>query len=230
MICLGIDTALGACSVALADEGGVRARRFELMTTGHAEALAPMTEALMREAPLSFAVLNRIAVTTGPGTFTGQRIGLAFARGLAVALRIPSVGLTTLEVIAAAARTESPGRPVLVASDARRGEAYVQAFAADGTALLPPALVALEAAADVARGCGAGLVLAGTAAAAIGGILGTAAHDIATADQPDAAFVALLGLIGPEPEGPPAPLYLRPPDAKLPGPLKAPPARFRART
>ncbi len=145
MLCLGIDTALGACSVALASESGLRARRYRAMTAGHAEALAPMAEALMAEAGVAFADLGRIAVTTGPGTFTGQRIGLAFARGLAAALGLGFVGLTTLEVIAAAARAEYPGRPVLVASDARRGEAYVQGFAADGAprtveASDPPAL------------------------------------------------------------------------------------------
>ena len=97
---LGIDTALGACSAALTADARVVAHAFEEMQRGHAEALAPMVDALMRNAGLSYAALNRIAVTTGPGTFTGQRVGLAFARAMALALKIPAVGVTTLDVMA----------------------------------------------------------------------------------------------------------------------------------
>ena len=226
MICLGLDTALGACSAALADETGLIARRYEPMAIGHAEAVAPMTDALLREAGLTFAALGRIAVTTGPGTFTGQRIGLAFARGLALALKIPCAGVTTLEVIAAAARAEHPERPVLVASDAKRGEAYVQGFRADGVAVSEPALLTYEAASEAARALGADAVLAGTASA----LLNLPALTLATADQPDAAFVARLGLARPAPDHPPHPLYLRAPDAKVAGPLKAPPVQRRDRT
>ncbi|BCW86955.1 tRNA threonylcarbamoyladenosine biosynthesis protein TsaB [Alphaproteobacteria bacterium SO-S41] len=226
MICLGLDTALGACSAALADETGLIARRFEPMAIGHAEAVAPMTEALLKEAGLTFVDLGRIAVTTGPGTFTGQRIGLAFARGLALALKIPCAGVTTLEAIAAAARAEHPGRPVLVTSDAKRGEAYVQAFGADCVALNEPALVTYEAATEMARTLGDDAVLAGTASA----LLNLPGLTVAAADQPDAAVVARLGLAQPVPDHPPHPLYLRAPDAKVAGPLKAPPPQRRDRT
>lgn len=219
MICLGLDTALGACSAALADETGVIARDRRAMATGHAEAIAPMTERLMAGAGIGFAALGRIAVTTGPGTFTGQRIGLAFARGLSVALKIPCVGVTTLAAIAEAARGEHPGRPVFVASDARRGECYAQGFAADGAPLGAPALMAYAAAGEAARALGPDILLAGTAA----GLLGLDGAPLAAEAQPDAAFVALLGLKAETPEGPPAPLYLRAPDAKPAGPLKAPP-------
>ena len=221
MLCLGLDTALGACSVALTGAAGPLAHRFQAMSTGHAEALAPMVEGLMREAGLAFPALTRIAVTTGPGTFTGQRIGLAFARGLALALKIPCIGITTLEAMAAAARAERPGHGVLVAADARRGECYAQAFAADGAPLGEPALLTLDAAAALIS---PGLTLAGTAAEAL------AAHGgvLSTVRQPDAAFVAALALPRPDPS-PPHPLYLRAPDAKLPGPLKGGPAPARAR-
>ena len=223
MLCLGLDTALGACSAALADETGVIARRWQAMATGHAEAIAPMTDALLKEAGLSFTDLGRIAVTTGPGTFTGQRIGLAFARGLALALKLPCAGVTTLEVMAAAARAEHPGRPILIASDAKRGEAYVQAFGSDGRTFSEPALLTYEAAADAARALGNETALAGTAAA----LLNLPGLTIATADQPDAAFVAQLGLAQATPDHPPHPLYLRAPDAKVAGPLKAPPVQRR---
>lgn len=221
MLCLGLDTALGACSAALAGAAGPVARRYQPMSIGHAEALAPMAEGLMREAGLAFADLTRIAVTTGPGTFTGQRIGLAFARGLALALRIPCIGLTTLEAMAEAARAERPGHDVLVATDARRGEVYAQAFTAGATPVGAPALLTLEAAAGLIT---PGMTLAGTAAEALaphGGVL-------STIRQPDAAFVAALALQRPD-LGPPHPLYLRAPDAKLPGPLKGGPAPLRAR-
>ena len=223
MLCLGLDTALGACSAALADETGVIARRWQAMTTGHAEAIAPMTDKLLKEAGLAFTDLGRIAVTTGPGTFTGQRIGLAFARGLALALKLPCAGVTTLEVMAAAARTEYPGRPVLVASDAKRGEAYVQAFGVDGAPSGEPALLTYETAARAAVALGDETVLVGTAA----GLLNLPHLTVATADQPDAAFVARLGLALPTPNHPPHPLYLRAPDAKVAGPLKAPPVQRR---
>jgi tRNA threonylcarbamoyladenosine biosynthesis protein TsaB len=222
LLCLGIDTALGACSAALADEQGVRLGLFEHMSTGHAEAIAPMVERLMREAGLGFADLGRIAVTTGPGTFTGQRIGLAFARGLALALKIPCVGVTTLEAIAAAARDAHPGQAVTVALDARKGEAYVQGFGHDGLELAPPALLTH---ADAAAGyAGNEIVLAGTAAEIIAPLI-TAPCRIASVSQPDAAWVAQLGHGRDPVTHPPAPLYLRAPDAKLPGPLKPVPFR-----
>lgn len=221
MLCLGLDTALGACSVALVRESGIVARSHEVMSTGHAERLAPMVETLMRETGIAFASLTRIAVTTGPGTFTGQRIGLAFARGLALALKIPCIGTTTLEAMAAAARAERPVHGVLVATDARRGECYAQVFAADGAPEGIPALLTLEAAAALVT---PGTTLAGSAAdllSAHGGVL-------SAIRQPDAAFVAQIALTRPD-AGPPHPLYLRAPDAKLPGPLKGGPGFARAR-
>ncbi|HWA31049.1 MAG TPA: tRNA (adenosine(37)-N6)-threonylcarbamoyltransferase complex dimerization subunit type 1 TsaB, partial [Rhizomicrobium sp.] len=97
---LAVDTALGACSVAVLSGTRVLAHRFVLMDRGHAEALAPMVEETMREAEIPFANLDRLAVTTGPGTFTGQRVGLAFMRGLRIALKKPLVGITTLSAMA----------------------------------------------------------------------------------------------------------------------------------
>ncbi len=86
---LAADTALGALSVALVEDGDVLAEEWRAMERGHAEALAPMADTLMRRAGVSFAALERLAVTTGPGTFAGQRVGLAFMRALALALKKP---------------------------------------------------------------------------------------------------------------------------------------------
>ncbi|MCH7931874.1 MAG: tRNA (adenosine(37)-N6)-threonylcarbamoyltransferase complex dimerization subunit type 1 TsaB, partial [Proteobacteria bacterium] len=91
---LALDTATAACSVALWSDGTVLAQRFATMARGHAEALMPMVEAVMAEAGLAFADLDLVATTVGPGTFTGLRVGLAAARGLALAGGLPIVGVT----------------------------------------------------------------------------------------------------------------------------------------
>src|SRR5580698_1696827 len=124
---LAVDTALGACSAAIIEDGKTLAHRFVVMERGHAEAVAPMVEDVMREAALDFPALDRLAVTTGPGTFTGQRVGLAFMRGLRVALKKPLAGITTLDAMAAAAMDESKLSRAAVLHDAKRGEVYVLA-------------------------------------------------------------------------------------------------------
>jgi len=104
---LAVDTALGACSAALLEDERVLAHRFEAMDRGHAERLAPMVDEIVREAEVDFASLDRLAVTAGPGTFTGQRVGLAFMRGLRIALHRPLIGITTLAAMAAQAKIET---------------------------------------------------------------------------------------------------------------------------
>ncbi len=144
MIILGLDTALGACSVALLADGRTLAHDHRDKLRGHAEALAPMVETLMREAGLGFSQLDRIAVTTGPGTFTGQRVGLAFARALRLALNKPAIGVTTLDAMAAEALTKQRVPWALAAADAKRGEIYLGARSAQGETLLAPELIAAE--------------------------------------------------------------------------------------
>ena len=100
---LAVDTALGACSVALLSGDKILAHSFEEMARGHAERLAPMVQETMAKAGIAFSDIDRLAVTTGPGTFTGQRVGLAFMRGLRIALKKPLTGVTTLEAMAAGA-------------------------------------------------------------------------------------------------------------------------------
>src|ERR1700744_842846 len=122
---LAVDTALGACSVALLDGDEIRAHIFEPMERGHAERLAPMVDEAMKAAKADFAQITRLAVTTGPGTFTGQRVGLAFMRGLRLALKTPLTGVTTLEAMAAAAMAETNETRAAAIHDARREEAYL---------------------------------------------------------------------------------------------------------
>ena len=215
---LAVDTALGACSVAVLNGATVLAHRFEIMERGHAEALAPMVEAAMAAAGLGFAALDRLAVTTGPGTFTGQRVGLAFMRGLRVALKRPLVGITTLHAMAAAALAQTGAGAAAAIHDARRGEVYLEAIAADGP-LLGVQIQPFDEAISLLKQAlplGTRLALAGTAAPAAAEAL--AGMDVvATAiAQPDALWVARLAAALPAPEGPPRPLYLRAPDAKLP--------------
>src|SRR6266850_2221235 len=97
---LAVDTTFGACSVAVRAGETLLARRFERMERGHAEALAPMVEEALHASGVAFPELDRLGVTTGPGTFTGQRVGLAFMRGLRIALAKPLLGVTTLSVMA----------------------------------------------------------------------------------------------------------------------------------
>jgi tRNA threonylcarbamoyladenosine biosynthesis protein TsaB len=219
---LAVDTALGACSVALIVDGSVQAHEWREMARGHAEALAPMVEALMTRAGLAFAQIDRLAVTTGPGTFAGQRVGLAFMRAMALALKKPLIGITTLDAMAEAALANMPGASwAVAAADAKREEIYLGARER-GRGLLDPILVPLAMAKERIKALESGrngvMALAGTATELLIPILGAAGLEASDSAirQPDARYVAILAIsapVGP----PPTPLYLRPPDARLPG-------------
>ena len=208
-IILAVDTALGACSVAVLDGEKILAHRFEEMARGHAEALAPMVEETMRQAGIGFAALERLAVTTGPGTFTGQRVGLAFMRGLRVALKKPLIGITTLEAMAFAT---GAGRAAAI-HDAKRDEAYLLLWD-KGEIILPSAVMPFKEALTRIHAFGS-CALCGTGAAAAKAELG-AEFSLTEIHQPDALWVARLALTRAASDAPPAPLYLRAPDAKLP--------------
>lgn len=208
-IILAVDTALGACSAVVLDGEVILAHRFQEMVRGHAEALAPMVENVMREADVAFAALDRLAVTTGPGTFTGQRVGLAFMRGLRVALKKSLTGITTLEAMAFATQS----RRAAAIHDAKRDEAYLLLWD-KGEAVLPPSVMPFEEALSRIRDFGA-CALCGTGASQASAMLGSDFPPSAIR-QPDALWVAKLALTRLAPEFAPAPLYLRAPDAKLP--------------
>jgi tRNA threonylcarbamoyladenosine biosynthesis protein TsaB len=223
VIILAVDTALGACSAALVTEERVAAHEHRAMLRGQAEELAPMVDAVMRKAGIGFAALDRIAVTTGPGTFTGQRVGLAFARGLGVVLKKPVIGVTTLDVMAEEALAKVSDAPWAIAvADAKRGEIYLGARTAKGETLIAPELIPFatiaQRIAPLANIHGRVVALAGTAAQAAVPLLQAAGLTPidSLVRQPDAVFVARLAAAAPE-GPPPKPLYLRAPDAKLPG-------------
>jgi tRNA threonylcarbamoyladenosine biosynthesis protein TsaB len=137
---LAIDTAAPRLQLALLRADGGVDVSIDDIAQGHAELLFGRLGALLARNGLAYADLDRVAVTTGPGSFTGVRIGLSAARGLALALGIPALGIPSLLAISLGA---SPGRPAAVLLDARRGEAYFQLFSAPGVPKAPPELLAM---------------------------------------------------------------------------------------
>lgn len=204
-----IDTALAACTAVAADGVRVIAAETEAMTRGHQERLGGMVREAMASADWSFDQLERIAVTTGPGSFTGLRVGLAFAQGLGLALDRPVAGLSTLAALARDAEAD-PGQTVWALIDARRGQVYGQAFRGDA-AMDAPAALALEDAAARIAAAGPDLILVGSGAALVGG----AGARVIERAAPSPG--ALARLAADQPQGEARPLYLRAPDAKLPG-------------
>ena len=216
---LGIDSAGNACSAAVLSGGRVLSRRFAAMARGQAEALMPMIAAALAEAGRAADALDLIAVTVGPGAFTGLRIGLAAARGLALASGVRALGITSFAAVAAQVPLEARhGRSLVVALESKRSELYLQAFAADGAALGEGALVAPEQwPGFVPAGP---LLLAGDAAPRLAAALADRNPALAPgAGLADAADVARLAAAAWRPglrPLPPRPLYLRAPDTTAP--------------
>lgn len=217
---LGIDTSAAACAAALWRDGAVMAAERRDMARGHAEALMPMIERVM--AGLAYEALAAVAVTAGPGAFTGLRIGLAAARGIALAARIPAIGVSAFAAVAAAIPTAARrGRALAVAIDTKRGDVYLQCFDAR---LAPLAAGRVAALADLAAALPPGpLYVAGDGARIVEPALAGRARDIVFAPEaapPDAGTVAALGAAmlaaagrAGAPLPPPEPLYLRAPAA-----------------
>lgn len=225
-IVLALDTATTACSVALTVDGEVAAARHEEMSHGQAERLNPMIGEVMAEAGRALAALDLIAVTIGPGAFTGLRIGLACARALALATDRPVAGVTTFAALAAAVPDdERAARDLAVCVNARRRDVFVQRFDAARQPVGAPFSLTPEAAVD-AFADGA-VLLAGDGVGLIADSLragGGAASDpsarirfSSALGPPDARHVARLGAAAGPSEPLPRPFYIRPADARLPG-------------
>ncbi len=209
---LAFDTCLDACSAALWEDGRILATASEPMTRGHQERLAPLIADVMARARADFSALDRIAVTVGPGSFTGLRIGLAFAKGLGLALDKPCVGVGVLAALAGAR-----GGFTAVCLDARHERIYLQIFV-DGRAAMAPDILPRElAAARLAELWNGGpAVLIGPGARALTGVLPNAIVDAGA--LPDPAIIAARAAETRAPFAPLRPIYLRAPDAKLPSP------------
>jgi tRNA threonylcarbamoyladenosine biosynthesis protein TsaB len=159
---LAIDTSGPECAAGVFDSSSDRllAFRSETIGKGHAELLSGMVDAAVAEAGMALADLDRIAVVIGPGSFTGIRVGVALARGLALALKIPAIGVSTLQVVAEPYLATTTA-PVMAAIDARRDALYVQLFAGDGSALSEPAELSYDDARDLTERRGATAVGSG---------------------------------------------------------------------
>jgi tRNA threonylcarbamoyladenosine biosynthesis protein TsaB len=205
MIVLAIDTAGVDCAAAVfdSDTGQVLGRVSETIGRGHAERLMAMIDEALAQAKLSLTDVDRIGVTVGPGSFTGIRVGVAAARGLALALGVECVGISTLEVLART--TTEAHKPVLAAINAHRDEVYAQSFE-DGMPQGEPLLLQLDD--YLARAAVPGTLLVGSASALV--------SDRNAETGPDHYPIEIVASISAtaKAQGKPKPLYLRGPDAK----------------
>ena len=214
---LAFDTCFKACSVAIGVEGAGAGQAvvscFEPMVTGQAERLLPMISQCLAQAKLAMADIGKIAVTTGPGTFTGTRIGISAAKGLALVHRTPVVGLSSLHLMARQAALAAPqSRDIGVAIDVRRDEVYVQLFDNAGLAAkTAPLLMSLPHARDLARSSQALWAGSGAALVADDQILSCMTVE---GLLPDARYAVDLLSVCSLPEADVSPIYLRAPDAK----------------
>jgi tRNA threonylcarbamoyladenosine biosynthesis protein TsaB len=223
---LALDTSMEACSVALYDAAGgnLLSEVHAVPGRGHAELLFAQIEAVTSECGFALDAVDRFAVTVGPGSFTGVRVGLAAARGLALAARRPLIGIGTLEAMAAEIKTEEI-EALIVAVDARRGELYVEAFTAQRSLCGPFVAAPMAAARRICDLTGCALAIAGSGAEALTVALATFSRNgriVAAEPWPRARVVARLSAgRTPQAGGRPGPVYLRAPDAKPPGAMGA---------
>lgn len=212
---LAFDTAANLCSVAVFDvESGVMlAAISEDIGKGHAERLMGVIEQTLREAGVTLAEIGRIAVSIGPGSFTGVRVGVSTARGFALALNCPAVGVTTLQALAFDAARQFSGRPVLSIIDARRDEVYAQFFQADGRAASPPKVTTLPVVLKELANENT-IVLSGSGAPLLNEKLGKPLDIASIAATGSIEAFARLGAALEDTKEAPKPLYLRGLDVK----------------
>jgi tRNA threonylcarbamoyladenosine biosynthesis protein TsaB len=210
---LAIDTSANRCAACVFDtESGELGRAVRDLGKGHAEHLMAVVQEALAEAGSSYAELNRIAVSVGPGSFTGIRVGVAAARGLALALKIPSVGITTLDALAKEARFAFAGREILAVIDARRGQFYLAGYDAGGILTEGPMVATLSEVVDmIADG---NPVLNGNAAGMVNEAVGLKLDIAGQSATADIGVYARLAAQQDATGEPPRPLYLRGADAR----------------
>ncbi|MCE9521038.1 MAG: tRNA (adenosine(37)-N6)-threonylcarbamoyltransferase complex dimerization subunit type 1 TsaB [Alphaproteobacteria bacterium] len=217
-VVLAIDTSFGVVSAALATANGDAIAAFEADNPPgtQAETLPPAVAEMFSKADVQYEQLSRVAVTVGPGAFTGVRVGLAFAKGLRIATGAIVLGFTTLECLAAQVGRDNPGAAVAVAVDAKRGEVYLQLFSASLEPITAAGLMSIKSAARVVRehlkapavftGSGAGLVRSA--------FDGSAKVELIA--RIDTKLLARRAAVADPNMYPPDAAYLRAPDARLP--------------
>jgi tRNA threonylcarbamoyladenosine biosynthesis protein TsaB len=213
---LAIDTALEACSAAIFDTGqaAILASESQIMVRGHAEALMPLIGAVMAQAALDFDAIDRVAVTVGPGSFTGLRVGIAASRGIALAAGKPIVGLTTFAALATPYIVADETQPVAAMIDARHDHVYFQLFGAGGQTLIAPRVMPVRDAAHAAASASALLVGSGAGLALRAWPDNEAQPHVDPRRAADIDWVARLGAAADIQQSAPKPFYLRAPDAK----------------
>ncbi|WP_079212519.1 tRNA (adenosine(37)-N6)-threonylcarbamoyltransferase complex dimerization subunit type 1 TsaB [Brucella pituitosa] len=212
---LALDTASSWCAAAVYDSGTdtVLAEISENIGKGHAEVLMDYIGQAMTQSGIAMAELDRVAVNVGPGSFTGVRIGVSAARGFALALHRPALGVSAFDALASEIAISHPGQPVLVLLEAHRGEIYAQAFGADGMAITGPMVLAREEALALIQQQCSDTILAGSAAAALNETL--AGSFSVARGEPTALIGTYAKLVAlHEPGEAPKPLYMRGPDVK----------------
>lgn len=214
---LAIDTALSACSACIWQAGDPEplVRETIPMERGHAEALLPLVDRLASRVDGGFESLDRVAVTVGPGSYTGLRVGIAAARGIGLAAGVPVVGVATLSAFLAPLMAGDRRGLFTAAIDAKHGHIYIQAVAVGGRTIIQPSLMGFR---DAVRLLGSGPILVtGSAALPLAAEARAQGVDVVATDPalvPDIVWVARLGAIADPAQALPKPLYLREPDAK----------------
>jgi tRNA threonylcarbamoyladenosine biosynthesis protein TsaB len=215
---LAFDSSGACCSAALWAGGGIAARRLEPMSRGQAERLMPMILAAMAEAGCGFGDLTRIAVTVGPGSFTGIRVALAAARGLALASGLPVAGISSFDaVLESLPPSATAGRTVAIVMDSKRGDLFTQFYGRDRRPLSAPAILPPESV--LAAAPGQPLIVAGDGVALVEPHLpaGAGITMVAVAHIDAAHVAALAARRNPSELLPPVPLYLRAADVTIAG-------------
>ena len=216
---LAIDTALDACSAAVIDTAGDRVLASESreIGRGHAELLLPIVDGVMKAAAVKFDTIDRFAVTVGPGSFTGLRVGLSAARGFALVTKKPVVGISTLAAFTAPLITQDQAVPVVAAIDAKHGNLYIQMVGAGGRTLVTARAASLR---ETVRAIALGPVrIVGTGAAILAAHWPVRTPAPILVDQraaPDIVWIARIGAAADPTQAPPRPLYLKLPDAAPP--------------
>ena len=219
---LALDTSTSACSAAFWSGGAVQGDQFAEMARGQSEHLVPMIKSVLDGCSVTMQDLDMIAVSTGPGAFTGVRIGLATARGLALASGLPLRGVTSLEAVAHGVPADDrTDRGVLALIDSKRDDVFTQLFDADLSPMSEPQALSPGDVISYCQQYNLDVTLAGDAAERMmeHGLSGAGVHVRPSSSRhPQAAVIAAIaaerGLPAPD-DAPPAPLYLRAPDVKI---------------